>query len=125
MDEQDRELETFLRQFQLRQHRAFPAEVPVEVASRRQGRLGVLAAVAAVTLAAISLPLVRHFMNPVFPAATVETAGDSAYSAGETIAAGNAIHSGGFETLFLRLDDGTQVEVRAQSQLVLEPAEDG
>ena len=126
MDEQDKEFETFLKRFQLRQHAPFPAEVPVEASPRRHGRRWVLAAAAAAIVAVLSLPLARHFfLSPVSPAATVEAVGDSMYKAGQTIPAGTVIHSGGFEPLLIRLKDGTYVEMRAQAQVVLEPREDG
>ena len=67
----------------------------------------------------------RGIHDPVLPGAIVELPGDSRYATGETIVAGNVIHSGGFETLLMRLEDGTEVEMRAQTEIVLEPAEDG
>ena len=123
MDEQDKDFEIYLRQFHLRQHAPYPAEISVEVASRRPR--WVLAAVAAAVVAAISLPLARNFITPDSFSTTVEVAGDSTYTAGETIAAGRTIHSGGFKTLVMRLEDGSQVEMRPQSQIVFEPAEGG
>ena len=127
MDEQDREFETFLRQFHLREHAAFPAEGPVEVASPWHGRRWIVATVAAAAavVAVLLLPLLRDLSNPVSPVATVEISGDSTYKAGDTIMAGNTIHSGGFETLLLRLRDGTRLEMRAQSRIAIESAEDG
>jgi mono/diheme cytochrome c family protein len=124
MDEQDKEFETFLQQFQLRRHTAFPAEVPVEKASRWHGTRWVLAAAAAaVVVAVLSLTLLRSLLNS--SAAIVELAGDSTYQAGETIAPGTVIRSGGFETLVVRLNDGTRVEMRPQSRIVIESAKDG
>jgi FecR protein len=125
MDEQDKEFETFLRQFHLRQHAAFPAEAPVEATSRWHGRRWVFAAASAAIVAVLAIPLVRDRFNPVSPAAVVEVTGDSKYKAGDSLAAGTVIHSGGFEPLLVRLEDGTRVEMRAQSQIVVESAEDG
>lgn len=123
MDEQDKDFEIYLRQFHLRQHAPYPAEISVEVTSRRPR--WVLAAVAAAVVVAISFPLARNFITPDSAATTVEVAGDSTYTAGETIAAGRTIHSGGFKTLVMRLEDGSQVEMRPQSQIVFETAEGG
>jgi hypothetical protein len=124
MDEQDKDFEAFLRQFHLRHHTAFPAEAPVEATPRRRGRLWVFAVAAAAIVAALSIRLVRDSFSPVSPVAIVEVTGDSTYKAGETIAAGSVIHAGGFDPLLVRLEDGTRVEIRAQSQIVLESAED-
>src|SRR5678816_4684948 len=123
MDEQDKDFEIYLRQFHLRQHAPYPAEISVEVASRRYR--WILAAVAAAVVAAISLPLARNFITPDSASTTVEMAGDSTYKAGETIPAGRTIRSGGFKTLVMRLEDGSQVEMRPQSQIVFLQAEGG
>jgi mono/diheme cytochrome c family protein len=123
MDEQDREFEAFLRQFHLRSLGTFPAAAPVEVAVRWWRWL--LAAASAAVVAVLALSLVRYFSNSVSPGVIVEAAGDSLYKGGETIAAGDDIHSGRIEPLLLRLQDGTRVEMRAQSQIVLESAKDG
>ena len=125
MDEQDKEFERFLQQFHLRPQAAFRAEVPVEAERRWHGSRLVLAAAAAVVVAILSIPFMRHSSSPVFPGAIIEVSGDSLYKTDEMIAAGDAIRSGGFEPLLLRLQDGTRVEMRAQSQIVLESAEDG
>jgi hypothetical protein len=123
MDEQDKKFETFLRQFHLRRHAPFPAEALEEATPRHRRRLWVLAAAAAAIVAVLSIPVVRDAFRPVSPAAVVEVTGDSVYKAGETIAAGIVIHAGGFEPLLVRLEDGTRVEMRAKSQIVLESAE--
>jgi len=95
MDEQDKDFEIYLRQFHLRQHAPYPAEISVEVASRRPR--WVLAAVAAAVVAAISLPLARNFITPDSFSTTVEVAGDSTYTAGETIAWASAGKGGYFK----------------------------
>ena len=84
----------------------------------------ILAAAAVIVASVLSIPLVRHFFQATYPGAIVETAGDSSYRAGETVA-GTPIHSGAFEPLSLRLEDGTRVEMRGQSELELESANDG
>jgi hypothetical protein len=122
MDDQDKEFEAFLQQFHLRKQGPFPAEVAVPNASRRTGRRWLLVAAAAV---AISISLVRYFSVPDSPSAFVRVAGDSAYKAGEKIVSGDPIRAGGFETLVIDLQDGTRIEMRAQSEAVLEAADDG
>jgi hypothetical protein len=123
MDDQDKEFETFLQQFHLRKQRPFPAEVAVQNASRRTGRRWLLVAAAAVV--AVSFSLIRYFSTADSPSAIVKVAGDSAYRVGETIESGQHIRSGGFETLVIDLEDGTRIEMRPQSEAVLQPADDG
>ena len=84
----------------------------------------ILAAAAVIVASLLSIPFLRHFFQATYPGAIVETAGDSSYRAGETVA-GTTIHSGAFEPLSLRLEDGTRVEMRGQSELALESANDG
>jgi FecR-like protein len=122
MDNDDKEFETFLEQFELRHQRPFPQENPVEARTGMQW--WIMAAAAVIVASLLSIPLLRHFFQPTYPGAIVETAGDSSYRAGETVA-GTTIRSGGFEPLSLRLDDGTRVEMRGQSELELESAKDG
>ena len=122
MDNDDKEFETFLEQFELRHQRPFPQENPVETGRRMQW--WILAAAAVIVASLLSIPLLRHFFQATYPGAIVETAGDSSYRAGETVA-GTTIRSGAFEPLSLRLEDGTRVEMRGQSELELESANDG
>ena len=122
MDNHDKEFETFLEQFELRHQRPFPQENPVEAG--RSMQRWVLAAAAVIVASLLSIPLLRHFFQATYPGAIVETAGDSSYRTGETVA-GTTIRSGAFEPLSLRLEDGTRVEMRGQSELALESANDG
>jgi hypothetical protein len=122
MDNDDKEFETFLEQFELRHQRPFPQENPVE--ARPGMQWWILAAAAVIVASLLSIPLLRHFFQPTYPGAIVETAGDSSYRAGETVA-GTTIRSGAIEPLTLRLEDGTRVEMRGQSELELASANDG
>jgi hypothetical protein len=80
-------------------------------------------AVAAVTVASVlSIPLVRHFVRGEVSTATVEIVGDSSYSAGEKILQGSPVRSGISESTVVRLQDGSEIELRAQSEVLLKPA---
>jgi len=123
MEDQDRDFESFLGEFRLRQHGPFPGEAAVETV-RRPRRW--MLAVAAVAVAGISsILIVRNLTPNTVVAAVVEAAGDSSYTRGQAVESGVAIRSGGFDLLRLRLVDGTRIEMRAQSELSLESAEDG
>src|SRR5688572_28198130 len=127
MDRQDREFESFLQQFRLRKHRPFPEEPGVEVRTgwtRRRWMLVAAAAAAAAVVAAVSLPVIRQFSHKTSLSAVVQVPGDSTYRAGEVIAAGTPIRSGTTRRLLARLEDGTHVEMRPESELILEPADD-
>ena len=125
MDRQDKEFEAFLQQFRLRKHRPFPEESRVEFNAGWPRRRWILVAAAAVIVAAVSLPMIRQLSQTTSPSAVVQVPGDSAYGAGEVIASGIPIRSGGAKRLLVRLGDGTDVEVSPRSELVLEPADDG
>ena len=118
MDNQDKDFEAFLGQFSLRRHRPFPEEAAVD--GSRTHRWVVVAAVAVASL--LSIPLVRHFVRGGAPSATVEIAGDSLYSTGEKIVPGEPVRSGSSESTVIRLEDETEVELRARSEAVLKPA---
>ena len=123
MEDQDKEFETFLAQFELRQYRAFPGES--QMIPRRRRTPWVLAVAALVVAGVLSIPWLRNFSRETLPVAMVEVSGDSTYKAGEAVVFGTPIHSGGFESATLKLKDGTLIEMRAQSELRLESAEDG
>ena len=123
MEDQDKEFETFLAQFELRQHRGFPGESPM--IPRRRRTPWILAVAALVVAGVLSISWLRNFSRETLPFAMVEVAGDSTYKPGETVVFGIPIHSGGFESAALKLKDGTLIEMRAQSELRLESAEDG
>ena len=123
MDEQDREFETFLEQFQLRQHGAFLEDAPVHTSPKTSRWMLAVAATAALMI--LSIPVIRNLVHTTAPPATIEVAGDSLYRIGEKISNGTAIRSGGLERLLLALEDGSRVELRAQSEVLLERAEDG
>ena len=124
MDEHDKQFESYLRQFQLRQ----PGPVPEIATLKRRSSVkwGLAAAAAVVFVAASSILFVRNSGNVAGPKATVEAAGNpSMYRVGETIEAGSVIRSNSAVGLVLALEDGSQVEVHAQSELKLESAADG
>ena len=123
MDNEGKEFETFLGQFELRKHRGLPMETPVEEIGRTHR--WIWAAAAAVIVASLlSIPVLRNFTR-VASGAIVEAAGDSNHATGDTIAANQAIRSGSFDPVMLRLADGTRVEMRAQSEVLIETAKDG
>jgi hypothetical protein len=123
MDNEDKEFETFLGQFELRKHRGLPMEAPVE-AARRTHRWIWTAAAAVIVASVLSIPVLRNFTRGA-SGAIVEAAGDSNYATGDTIAANQAIRSGSFDPAILRLADGTRVEMRAQSEVVIDTVNDG
>lgn len=123
MDNEDKEFESFLSQFELRQHRQFPQAVPPQ--EFRKTRRWILAAAAVAVISILSFALLRNFSRVGSPGTVVEAAGDSSYTAGETVSRGRVIRSGGLESLTLKLEDGTRVEMRAQSELSMDSAEDG
>jgi len=124
MDKHDEQFETFLRQFKLRR----PNPVP-EMASfkrRRSMRWVVAAAAALVFVVALSALFIRNSGRSGGPLATVEIAGNpSLYKVGQVIEAGTAVRSNSAEGMTLSLEDGSRVELRAQSELALESAADG
>ena len=90
MDNPDRDFEAFLRQFHLRRPKPFLEEMPPVVPVRRKRHSWVLAAAAVIVAALLSVSLLRNFLRPTGPSATVEAPGDSSYRVGEKIAAGSA-----------------------------------
>lgn len=123
MDEHDKQFESYLRQFRLKN----PAPLP-ELASlkRRSSVKWVLAAAAVVVAAGVSMVLVREAGSNAGPKATVEAAGNpSLYRVGETIEAGKVVQSNSAVGLLLALEDGSRVEMREQSELKLESAGEG
>jgi hypothetical protein len=85
-----------------------------------------LAAAAVVLIAGLSVWIGRNGGNHVGPKATVEDAGSpSLYRVGEMIEAGNAIRSNSAVGLLLALEDDSRIEMRSQSELKLESADDG
>ncbi len=123
MDRHDEQFESYLRQFRLRK----PGPLP-EIASlkRRSAVAWVLAAAAVVLAVGLSVVLVRNAGTVGGPRAIVEAAGNpSLYQVGETIEAGNVIRSNSAVGLLLALEDGSRVEMHAQSELKLESAGDG
>src|SRR5882672_1444656 len=123
MDKHDEQFESYLRQFRLRQ----PGPLP-EMASmkRRSSVTWLLVAAAVVLVAGLSMVLVRKSGGDVGPKATVEAAGNpSLYQVGETIEAGKVIRSNSAVGLLLALEDGSRLEMHAQSELKLESAGDG
>ena len=124
MDKHDEQFESYLRQFRLRQ----PGSLPEMASLKRRSsvRWGLAAAAAVVLVAALSIVLVRNSGNVGGPKATVEAAGNpSLYRVGETIEAGKVIRSNSAVGLLLALEDGSRVEMHAQSELKLESAVDG
>src|SRR4051794_35003154 len=123
MDEQDKQFESYLRQFRLRK----PGPLP-EIASMKHRRsvTWVLAAAAVVLAVGLSAVLVRKAGIGSGPKATVEAAGNpSLYRVGETIEADKVIQSNSAVGLMLALEDGSHIEMREQSELKLESAGDG
>jgi len=123
MDKHDEQFESYLRQFRLRQ----PGPLPEMASMKRRSTAGWLLAAAAVVLAAgVSVVLVRNSGNGAGPKAIVESAGSpSLYRVGETIESGKVIRSNSAVGLLLALEDGSRVEMHAQSELKLESAGDG
>lgn len=123
MDRHDEQFESYLQQFRLRK----PGPLP-EIASlkRRSAVAWVLAAAAVVLAVGLSVVLVRNAGTVGGPRAIVESAGNpSLYQVGETIESGNVIRSNSAVGLLLALEDGSRVEMHAQSVLKLESAGDG
>jgi ferric-dicitrate binding protein FerR (iron transport regulator)/cytochrome c5 len=120
MDNQDKEFESFLRQFQLRQ----PAALE-DLTARPRQTLGktyrwIPAAAAGIAVVLLSAALIRNAVVLGKPAATVEAAGDSAYRTGEKIASGSRIRAGASDGIVLGLEGGSEIEMRAQSELSLQ-----
>jgi len=123
MDEHDKQFESYLRQFRLKN----PGPLP-ELASlkRRSAAKWVLAAAAVVLSIGVSMVLVRKPGSNAGPKATVEIAGNpSMYQVGEVVEAGRVIRSNSAVGLLLALEDGSHVEMHSQSELKLESAADG
>jgi hypothetical protein len=85
-----------------------------------------VAAAVVVLVAGVSVWIGRNSRNHNGPKATVVDAGSpSLYRVGEMIEAGNAIRSNSAVGLLLALEDASRIEMRSQSELKLEPADDG
>jgi cytochrome c5 len=123
MDKHDKEFEAYLRQFRLRQ----PGPPPEMASVSPRGSMRWLIAAAVVVLTVgVSVVLVRNSGSGGGPKATVEAAGSpSLYRAGETIEMGRVVQSNSAVGLVLALEDGSRVEMREQSELKLESADDG
>jgi mono/diheme cytochrome c family protein len=121
--ENDKEFEAFLRQFQLRQAGPLTESTSGQAASGHGKRRWIFAAAAVIAVAFLSTSLIWN-MRSRGPSATIEVAGDSSYRIGEKIA-GVPIRSGSVESTALVLEDGSRVEMRAQSELFIESAPDG
>src|SRR4026208_1492094 len=102
--ENDKEFETFLRQFQLRQARPLTESTSGQAASGRGKRRWIFAAGAGIALAFPSTSPLLNFIRSRGSSATIEVAGDSSYRIGEKIA-GVPIRSGSVETTALVLED--------------------
>jgi hypothetical protein len=125
MDNPDREFEAFLREFHLRQVRPFPDALADRVTHPKvapQGRGWLLAAAAVIVVGVLSFSVMR-FVG-VRPIATVETSGDSSYRAGESLSAGNLVRAGGRESTVFVLEDGSRIEVKPESELFFDRADD-
>jgi hypothetical protein len=122
-DSQDKEFETFLRQFRLRRHAPVPALDPQQPDTRRY-RWWIVAAAASV----LALPLLFLVRNSAKaePFVTVEFAGGGGpYTRGQKVPAGTVIRASGAEGMVLTLEDTSQVEMRAEAELSLERVEAG
>ena len=123
MDSHDKEFESLLRRFELREPRSpLLAELP-EVRQIWRPRWWMVASAAAVVVAVIGGLLLT--VAPEIETATVEIAGDSRYESGETIAPRSPIHSGNSKGLTLSLKDGSNIEMHPQSTLSIETAAEG
>jgi len=123
MDEHDKQFESYLRQFRLRE----PGPLPELICMKRRGTAAWLLAAAAVVLVVGGAVILGDTpRNGVGPKAVVESAGSpSLYRVAETIEAGRVIQSNSAVGLLLALEDGSRVEMREQSELKLESAADG
>jgi transmembrane sensor len=124
MDKLDKEFDAFLRRFTLRQHKALSEPA---VAGKRKPvlRRWVLAAAAGVVIALVSISLVQKFSPEAAPIAVIQAPGDSVHKSGEAVQAGEPIRSGAVDRMILSLEDGSRIEMSAQSELRLESASDG
>jgi uncharacterized protein (TIGR03435 family) len=129
MDWKDDEYEALLRQFQPRKPSA-PSEM-LSLGTRRP-RLWVFAVAAVILLGVLSVALLRNLQG-IHAYTVVEAADGGLYrvSGGQTLHAGEKIEmgdivrtDGGVGTV-LALADGSRVEMRAQSALSVERADDG
>ena len=124
MDKQDKEFEAYLREFHLRQVRSDSfADRVTHPNAARQGLGWLPAAAAVIVVGVLSFSVVR-FVG-VRPIATVETSGDPSYRGGEKLGAGNLVRAGGRESTVLVLEDGSRVEMKPESELSFERADDG
>src|SRR5262245_23183517 len=120
MDNQDREFESFLRQFRLRQPSGFENLIAERRQAIRRTHRWIPVAAAAVVVVLLSVALIRNVAVLGKPAATVEAAGDSGYRTGEKIAAGSRIRAGATDGIVLGLEGGSEIEMRALSELSLQ-----
>ena len=121
MDSQDREFEALLKRFQLRAPGPFPSEVP-EVRRDRPNVWWKVSAIAALVVIAVGS---LWIVTGRGPSGTVEIAGDSSYKAGERVGLRSPIESGARESFVWSLDDGSRVEMRAQSTVSFESDSEG
>ena len=122
--ENDTEFEAFLRQFQLRQAGLLTESTSAPAGAGHGKRRWILGAAAVIAVAFLSTSLLWNFMNTRSPSATIEVAGDSSYKFGEKIT-GAPIHSGSVESMSFVLEDGSRVEMRGQSEVLIESVADG
>jgi uncharacterized protein (TIGR03435 family) len=113
---QDDEFESFLKRFRLRQPHRLPNFV---VATRRSSRIGLLTAAAALIVVTIVLPLFL-LQRPLRPSKPVELARNTGQHT-EPPQIVRSTHDG----TVVALVDGSQVEMRSTSELMLEQAAAG
>jgi hypothetical protein len=127
MDRPDEEFESYLRQFQLRT--PGPLNEQVQLTSRRPILRFARWAVAAVILVAAvvtSVRLIRVSGISTGAYAVVENSGSpSLYRNGQRMEAGEIVRSNSSKGLVLRLENGSQIEMRSESVLAMESASDG
>jgi hypothetical protein len=121
MDKHDEEFEGFLRQFRLRS----PGPLHEVTSRSRWINRWILVVAAAVLAVPLAILLFRSLAGTGGPYATVEIAGYSPYKVGEKIGAGRAVRSSSVDSAVLALEDGSHIEMRSESELVLQNAVDG
>jgi len=105
----------------------------VRAGGRWRGRAALAAAAAVAFVVFLQMPGIRHFSRGIDAYALVESADGGLYrvSGGQPLTAGEKIHDGeivrtdGGVGTVLALADGSRVEIRSQSALSLERADDG
>jgi ferric-dicitrate binding protein FerR (iron transport regulator) len=94
------------------------APVPIVYRSRWRFRFAVAGAALAIALAGTAV-ILRTGHRGSIPLAVAEA------SDGSRFRFGDMVRSNGNEGMLLRLTDGSRIEMRSQSELALEPADDG